>query len=219
MRELGRSDAGSEMGEAGSLSFGDGQAPGGSPGIVQGGDDGEHRGGIESQGAEHDERHPDIHLAQQDCEQSQDLGTRVGFTEDAGPEIAHTEADVEQRGDDENPEIAAKHQHGDAPRHQLLVHEHEKQGAEQEFIGDRVEVLTDLRLLLEQAGGQTIQTITQPGYYEEAKRGPVVRLQNRDHKKRYEAQAQESKQVRSCAQFFQQGFPIFMAAAQNLDGT
>jgi hypothetical protein len=37
-----------------------------------------------------------------------------------------------------------------------------------------------------------------------------VGLKNRDYKKRYEAKAQESKEVRRCAQFFQQGFPIFL---------
>jgi hypothetical protein len=38
-------------------------------------------------------------------------------------------------------------------------------------------------------------------------------FKHRDNKKGYEAKAQKSKQVRSCAQFFQQGFPIFLGTA------
>jgi hypothetical protein len=96
------------------------------------------------------------------------------LAEDAGAEIAHAETDVEQRGDDENAQVAAKNQDRDTPRHQLLMHEDQEQGAEQELVGHGIQVLADLGLLLEQARGQAIETITESGDDKEAKRGPVV---------------------------------------------
>jgi hypothetical protein len=99
------------------------------------------------------------------------------------------------------------------------VHQYQEQGAEQEFVGHRIEVLADLGLLFEHSGGQAIETIAESGYDEKAKRALVVGFQNRDDQKGYKTQAQEGKQVWRRAQFFQQGVPIFMAAAKNLDGT
>ena len=160
-----------------------------------------------------------IDLTEQDCEQGQDLRAGTCLAIDAGTEVAHAQTDIEERGDDENAEVAAKNQDSDPPRHELLVHEDQEQGAEQKLVGHGIEVLTDLGLLLEQSGGQAIEAVTESGDDEEAKRGLVVGLENRDDKKRYEAKAQESKQVRSCAQFFQQGFPVFLGTAQNIDGT
>ena len=57
-----------------------------------------------------------IELAEQDGRQSNDLGKRVRFTEDAGAEIPHTYAGVENGGDDEDSEVAPKDQHGDTAR-------------------------------------------------------------------------------------------------------
>ena len=54
-------------------------------------------------------------------------------------------------------------------------------------------------MLLEQPCGQAIEAITEAGYDEEAKGGSVVSLEHRNDKKGYQAQAQESQQVGSCA--------------------
>lgn len=138
---------------------------------------------------------------------------------DARTEVAHAETDIEERGNDEDSQVAAKNQDGDPPRHQLLVHEDKEKGAEQKLVGHGIEVLADLGLLLEQSRGQAIEAITESGNDEEAERGLVMGLKNRDDKKRYEAEAQKSKQIRSCAQFFQQGFPVFLGTGQKIDGT
>jgi hypothetical protein len=76
-----------------------------------------------------------------------------------------------------------------------------------------------LRLLFQYSCREAIQAVAQPGYHEQAEGRLVVGLKNRNDQKGYEAQAQERKQVGSCAQFFQQGVPIFVAATRNLDGT
>jgi hypothetical protein len=186
---------------------------------MQGGDNGQQRGGIERQGAQHDQRHGGIDLAEQHGQQRQNLGASTGLAVDAGTEVAHTETDVEKSGDDENAQIAAKNQYRNPAGHEALVHEHQEEGAEQELIGHRVEVLADLGLLLEDSGGQAIETVAESGDDEKAKRRLVVRLQNCDDQKGYKAETQESQQVRSCAQFFQQVVPILVAAAKNLDGT
>jgi hypothetical protein len=56
-----------------------------------------------------------------------------------------------------------------------------------------------LRMLLEDSCGEAIQAVAQPRYHEEAEGGFVVGLKNRNDQKGYEAQAQERKQVGSCA--------------------
>ena len=140
-----------------------------------------------------------VDLAEQDCEQREDLGASTSLAIDAGAEIPHAETDVEQRGNDENAQVAAKHQDRDPPRHQALVHENQEEGAEQELVGHGIQVLADLGVLLEHSRRQAIEPIAESGYDEEAKRGLVVGLENRDDQKGYEAQTQESKKVGSCA--------------------
>jgi hypothetical protein len=201
------------------MSLGDGQTTGGAPGIMQGGNDGQRSGGIKGHRSQHDQRYGSKDLAEQDGEQRQDLGAGTCLAVDAWTEIAYAETDIEKRGNDENSQVAAKNQDSDPSRHELLVHEDEEQRTEQKLVGHRVEVLADLGLLLEQSRGQSIETIAESGDDEKAKRSLVVRLKNRDDEKRYEAKAQESKQVRSCAQFFQQGFPVFLGTVLNIDGT
>jgi hypothetical protein len=195
-------------------SFGNGQATGGAPGVVERGDNGQERSGIESQGTEHDEGHGGIDLAEQYGQQREDLGAGAGLAVDAGTEVSHAETDVEKRGNDQNAEITAENQDCDAAGHEPLVHEHQEQGAEQELVGDRIEILADLGLLLEQSCRQAIQAVAEPCYDEKAKRGAIVRLKDGDDQKGYEAQTQESEQVRGCAEFFQQSVEILRAYSQ-----
>ena len=72
-----------------------------------------------------------------------------------------------------------------ASRHELLVHEDQEQGAEQKLVGHGIEVLADLGMLLEHPCRQAVEAITESADDEEAKRGSVVRLENRDDKKGY----------------------------------
>jgi len=68
------------------VSFGNGEAAGGAPGVMECRDKGQECGGIERQGAEHDEGHGGIDLTEQYGQQREDLGTGAGFTVDAGTE-------------------------------------------------------------------------------------------------------------------------------------
>jgi hypothetical protein len=167
------------------VSFGGSEAPSGAPCVVQGGDDGKQRGGIEGHGAEHDKWCGGVDLAEKDGEQRQDLGAGTRFAVDAGPEITHAEADVEERGDDQNAQVAAKDQDGDPPGHQPLVHENQKKGAEQELVGDGIEVLADLGLLLKEPRGQAIEPVAEACDHEEAERSSVVGLEHSDNKEGY----------------------------------
>jgi hypothetical protein len=187
------------------MRFGDGQAASGAPGIVESRDNGEERGGIQGEGAEHDQRARRKYLADQDGEERQDLCTGTCFAINAGAEVAHPEADIEEGRDDEDTKIAAKHQDGHASRDELLMHEHKKERAEEELVGDRIEVLTDLGLLLEHPGSKAIQAVTKAGDDKETECCLVMGLQHGDDQKGDDAQAKERKQVGRCAQFFQQG--------------
>lgn len=181
------------------MSFGNGESPGGTPGVMQGGDDGQQCGGIEGHGAQHNHGFRGIDLAEQDCEQRQDLGASACFAVDTGAEITHAQTDVEKRSNDENAQVATKNQDRDAPWHQPLMHEHQEQGAEQELVGHGIEILADLGMLLEHSCGQAIEAVAESGDNEETKRSLVMGLENRYDQKGYKAQAQESKQVGSCA--------------------
>ena len=48
------------------------------------------------------------------------------------------------------------------------MHEDQEQSAEQELVGDGIEVLADLGLLLEQPGSQPIEAVAESGDDEEA---------------------------------------------------
>jgi len=63
--------------------------------------------------------------------------------------------------------------------------EHQEQGAEQELVGDRIEILANLGLLLEHSCHQAIEAVAEPCYDEKAKGCAVVRLKNRDDQKGY----------------------------------
>ena len=178
------------------------------------GNNGEECGGIKRQGTEHDEWHGGIDLAQQYGQQREDLGAGAGLAIDAGTEVSHAKTDVEKSGHDQNAEVPAKHQDCDAAGDEPLVHEDQEQCAEQELIGDRIEILADLGVLLKQSCRQAIEAVAEPRDDEKDKRGAVVRLKDGDDQKRYEAQTEESEQVRGCAEFFQQSVEILMAYSQ-----
>jgi hypothetical protein len=182
-----------------SMRFRDGQAASGAPGVVKGGDNGENGGGIEGEGTQHYQRHPGKYLAKQDGEEREDLRAGAGFAVNTRAEIAHAQADVEEGRDDENTQIAAEHQDGDAAGYELLMHQHQEQGAEQELVGHGVEVLANLGLLLKQPSGEAIQAVTEAGDDKKPQRGLVMRLQDGDDQEGYKAQAQERKQIGRCA--------------------
>ena len=180
------------------MRFGDGEAACGAPSVVEGRDDSEDGGGIEGEGAQHYQRYCGKYPAEQDGEEREDLRAGVGFAVNAGAEIAHPKAYVEERRDNEDTQVAAKYQDGHAAGYELLMHEHQEQGAEQELVGYGIEVLADLGLLLEQAGGQAIQTVTETGNNEKPQRSLVMGLQDGYDEKGYKAQAQERKKIGRC---------------------
>jgi hypothetical protein len=75
------------------------------------------------------------------------------------------------------------------------VHENQKKRAEQELVSYGIEVLANLGLLFQEPRGKTIETIAEPSDEEQAQRGPIVSLEDCDHQKRYETEAEKSEQV------------------------
>ena len=74
--------------------------------------------------------------------------------------------------------------------------QHQKHGAEQQLVGDWVEVLPQHRLLLQQAGEQAVQTIGDPGSNKERQSPPILALDHGNDRDRDKNKSQQSKQVR-----------------------
>ena len=107
------------------------------------------------------ERWPD--LFDQHYGEADDLDDGVEFAEQAGAEVAQGAGGEEQGGDEQDAEVAAEDQHGDVARNQVHVGEDEEERAEQELVGDGVEILAEAGVLGEPAGEQAVECVGEAG--------------------------------------------------------
>src|ERR1035441_6649792 len=110
----------------------------------------------------------------------------------------------EQGGDEQDSKVAAEDQHGDIARHQVHVGEDEKQRAEQELVGDGVEILAEASALGEPSSEQAVEAVAEACQDEERKRQVIAPVQNRDHQKRDDEQAQKREQIGSGAELIEE---------------
>ncbi len=132
---------------------------------------------------------------QQHQEDGQDLRHGVGLAQPAGPENLHGPGDVEQSADDHDDGIAAEDQNRDPPFDLSHRREHQEHGAEQQLVGNRIQVLAERGLLLHQAGQQAVQPVTDAGDDEDCQRPAIVAAQHGDHGKGHKDQPQQREQV------------------------
>ena len=113
-------------------------------------------------------------LQQKHEENRSDLGKGVGFAEDAGAEVAQSSDGEEHGAGGKDQAVAAEDDDGELPWNFVQDREHEKNRAEQSFVGDGIEVLAELGLLLERAGEQAVEAVAEAGEDEEDERGQIM---------------------------------------------
>ena len=112
--------------------------------------------------------------------EAEDLDQGVELAEQAGAEVAQGAGGEEQGGDEQDAEVAAEDQHGDVARDQAHVGEDQEEGAEQELVGDGVEVLAEGGALGEPAGEQAVEAVAEAGEDEEGEGEAVAAVEDFD---------------------------------------
>ena len=121
-------------------------------------------------------------MQQNNCHSSH-LGQGVGLAEDAWFEFPSADRCIENRRHHQDSHIPAENQRRDTGGDQSLVHEHQKESAEQQLVGYRVEVLSQDSSLLQHPGYGAIQRIGQPCRHKEAEAQRIVVFKNGGHQK------------------------------------
>ena len=96
----------------------------------------------------------------------------------AGAEIARSGGGEEYRADHHDANVAAEDQDGDAARDEPLVHEHEKERAEQQLVRNGIEIFAQSRALVQNAREQAVEAIADAGQDEESKCHAVPAVQH-----------------------------------------
>jgi len=85
------------------------------------------------------------------------------------------------------------------------VHEDEEQGAQQELVRDRIEILAKHRPLMEETRQQAVEAITDPGEHKERERSPEMAVQHSHDEEGDNAETQEGELVGRSPEVFQHG--------------
>jgi hypothetical protein len=136
-----------------------------------------------------------VDLEQHHKENGRDLGTGVGFAEDARAEIAKSGDSIEHGAGGQDRDIAAEHHDRVFPRNLVEDGEHEKQGAQQKLVRDRVEILAKQGLLVETAREEAVKPIADSGQDEKDQSGRVVTVDQADHDEGQKKHAQHRQLV------------------------
>jgi len=139
-------------------------------------------------------------LSDQDCGEPEYLHDRVEFAEQAGAEVFERAGGEEQGRDEQDSEVAAEDEHGDIARHEIHVGEDEEEGAEEELVGDGIEVLTEAGALGEHAREQAVEAVAKASENEEAESEAVAAIEDRDNEERDDEQTRQREQVWSVAE-------------------
>ena len=128
---------------------------------MQCGDDGEGESGAQKRCAgDPYPAHP-VDLQQENKEDRSDLRKRVGFAKDAGTKIAQPGDGKEHGAGSQDGNVAAENQHRELPLNLVQDREHQEHRAQQEFVGDRIEILAEQGLLVEGSGEQAVEAVAE----------------------------------------------------------
>ncbi len=136
-----------------------------------------------------------VDLHEHDEEDGGDLSEGVGFAEDAGAEVAKSRDGVEHGAGGENGNVAAEDENGELPGNSVQNREHEKGCAEQEFVGDGIEILAEQGFLIEGPGEETIEPVAESGDNEKNERPFVLAIHEIVHDEGQEHHAQQGELV------------------------
>ena len=138
--------------------------------VVHGGDDREDESGAQESGARDPDPACGLDQQQQHKEDRGHLGEGVGFSEDAGTEIAQAGDHEQHAADQQDRNVAAEHDDRIFPGNQLFDGEDEKHGTHQQLVGDGIEILAEERLLMQGASEEAIEAVAYSGQNEECQR-------------------------------------------------
>src|ERR1700722_2853594 len=130
-----------------------------SPHIVEARDDGQRHSDVQRRGPNGDKIARRIKRADQHCRERDNLGQGVGLAVNTGTKIPHSNADIQDRGNDQNAKVAPKYQHCYPPADEAFVVQHQKHCAQQQLVRDRVEVLPEHGALMQQSCQQSVKAI------------------------------------------------------------
>ena len=99
------------------------------------------------------------------------------------------------RGGDD-AEVAAENQHRVLPGNLLHERKHQEQRAEQQLVGDWIEILPEQRLLMQGARQQSVESVAQSRGNQQAERPGPVAIDDRNDDEGNEDQAQQRDLVR-----------------------
>src|ERR1700733_13540869 len=134
-------------------------------------------------------------LKQKNEEDRADLGKSIGLAENAGTEIAQPGYGKQHGAGGENGNIAAENQHRELPLNLVQNGEHQEHGAQQELVGNGIEILAQQSLLVKRSGQQSIQTVAEAGDDENNQRPQISALDQMDHDEGNENHAQQRELV------------------------
>jgi len=169
------------------------------PGVLRGGDGGKDSDGAEQIAAQQELVHGGPDLVDEDEGEAQDLHQRVELAEQGGAEVAERAGGEEQGGDEQDSEVAAEDEDGDITRDQAHVGEGQEEGAEEELVGDRVEILAEDGALGERASEEAVEAVAEAGDDEESECDAIVAVQDGDDQKRDDEEPHEREQIGSGA--------------------
>src|SRR6266446_6317163 len=144
--------------------------------IVDGGENREEEGGAQKGLARNIDPYHRHHQQQQSKEDRRHLSQSVRFAEDAGTKVFQAGDHEEHSTDQQNRDIAAEDHNRELPWHErsVLNGEHQEHGAHEQLVGDGVEILSELRLLMESASQQAIETVADSGQDKQHQRPHVM---------------------------------------------
>ena len=163
--------------------------------IVNARNQGEGKSGIEPDAPSNRDPKSMVNGVQQHEEYSRNLRDRIRLSEDAGPKIAQFRGGVQHRCGGKDTRVTAEHEDCVAPRDLVYEGKHKKQRAQQQFVGDGVEVLPQFCLLMQATGKFPIQEIADSSGNQQPERPIMVSVDDVDDNEGNKNETQQGQLV------------------------
>src|SRR5919204_2378919 len=132
-------------------------------------------------------------------EKCSDLYGRSQLAEQRGAQVPNGVGYVEHRAHHQHEDVAAEHQHCDSPCHVVGERKHKKERAQQQLVGDRIEILPKFGPLVQQTCQQAVKSVAQPRQNEKRQSQLRATVKNCDDDERNKKQPQQGEEVGSAA--------------------
>src|SRR5215472_6851245 len=153
------------------------------PGILRGGKRSDDCDSLQQTDRQQSEIPRWHHLRRHDDQHGEDLETGIDLAQPRRAEVPQHVRNVQQRGDEQDAEVAAEDEHGDIARDHSNMREDKKECAEQRLVRDGIEKLAERCALLQDASEQTIQSVRDAGQPKKHECEDPVPVENLDDQK------------------------------------